>query len=253
MQYGHRDRKFCSRQCSAMYQSKKAKKNITIQICLYCKNSFYSNNWGGIIKKYCSKECHYKHITPINAQCNYCKKDFHAPPSTIKRSKSGKIYCSYKCYNKDRKPKHKKCPYCEDSFLPKRPQQIHCSQKCMLNSHRRKLKCIICNKIIIVPKKKKEYIKFCSIDCYRVWQKKYPISKDSTKLKDQINHLNKEYHELIKQEALVEIKLSDVLSTIGVNTKYIKSNKNEVIKLIKEMENYYDRQRKTIRGTKTGN
>lgn len=132
--------------------------------CLQCWKLFHQD---GSNKKYCSKECMYKHMRMDDRICEICWTSFH-PRKKLQK------YCSYKCRWIWTRLSNKVCPICKTSFKPKYRWTIYCSLKCRVDSRRlteegkkkrderNKSKCLYCNNIYI---KKRKHQLYCSKEC----------------------------------------------------------------------------------------
>jgi len=141
--------KFCSKQCSYSYYTKK----VTVN-CDFCNKEIKKRP--SQIKKdkkyYCSRECFSKGKTKENNMvCIYCHKEYKARPIYVQR---GSKYCSLKCFYED--PNNKK-----NSKI-----KTHCS---------------ICGKEInSFPSRILENKgKFCSRSCAATWIYKHTKNKDT--------------------------------------------------------------------------
>jgi len=92
---GHKKQKFCSLKCANALSIKQSLGNNRILTCKHCKKEFVINLTDKELEsgkgKYCSRECHHKHVAWEQKYCEQCGKP-------LKRRNSGKRFCSKKCW-----------------------------------------------------------------------------------------------------------------------------------------------------------
>lgn len=114
---------------------------MTTFICKECGNPYNSNKPES---KFCSINCKKKYNS-INYNCDYCNKPMIIPRSRLKKLEAGKS-------------KH-----------------LYCSRQCVANSQNKKVIkiCKNCNKSYSIGNCFKDIQKFCSRECYDIYQKEH--------------------------------------------------------------------------------
>ena len=103
--------------------------------------------------------------TKIVKNCEYCKEKF-----MVTKSNELKRFCSRKCYDTNRKEIATKiCPTCQKPYVAQLKKQIHCSNKCKVESTKDRIKCTCDYCGVSFERKKSEVITnsrhYCSIEC----------------------------------------------------------------------------------------
>lgn len=167
---------------------------MNLIICKYCNKEFEQTNKN---KKFCSKECqknynkskeYRQELKKIksNVKCNFCGKEFHKTPSTIRDLN----FCCRKCQNtflarrqheKSLDGKIEKCSICGKIFYRNKKEKIKskmsfCSKECRnkyYEKHRTNKICEICGKEFTVALSRKNTSRFCSVECQLKWQRRF--------------------------------------------------------------------------------
>lgn len=153
----NKNRKFCSRSCSALHQGKNGKcyfqkegiirkapwnkREAPIKICQHCNKEFFTSNSS---IKYCSKECYALHIKKEKRgkayKCLYCGKEFYSRCGYKNHTPK---FCSNTCKAEYTKANYKKkeyritCKECGKEIVvgTNRQHQRYCSVSCV-NAHK---------------------------------------------------------------------------------------------------------------------